>query len=223
MNLESLIAKFRTDADDAVEPYLFSDEAITHWLNEAEEEACIRANLLHESAETTVCEIDVTAGVMAYPVHPAIICITRAAFTPDGGTEEVELYLTDAYELDRTHAGWRKLVGTPTSLIHNDTHIRLGCKPANGGILQLEVQRLPLNPMVGEADEPEIAAIHHRHLVQWALFKGFSVPDSETHDPDRAQRAQSEFTRMFGLRPDADTRRGHQANVPHHTIASWLG
>jgi len=223
MRLEQLIAQFRVDSEDKLEPYLFSDDSIIQWLNEAQEEACIRANLLHESDDESVCEIDVQAGVMTYPVHASIICITRAAFTPVGSTGEVEMHQTDAYELDRTRPGWRQLVGTPTSLIHNDTHIRLGCRPDADGVIRLEVQRLPLNPMLGDADEPEIAAIHHRHLVHWALYRAFSIPDAEVHDAERTARAESAFARIFGMGVDADTRRTGHANVPHHTQPCWMG
>lgn len=222
MNLEQLIAQFRVDSEDGVQPYLFSDESVVQWLNEAVEEACIRSLLLKDFSTPAVCTIDVVDGVPTYTPHASIINITRAEFTADGETEGVELYQTDEYEIDRTRPGWRKMAETPRDFIHHDTVIRLGCLPP-AGTLSLEVNRLPLTPMAADADEPEIAAIHHRKLVHWALFRAFSVPDSETIDPNRAALADAAFTKAFGHSLDATTRRGHEAMRPHHNIACWMG
>ena len=57
-----------------------SDEAVTGWLNEAEQEACIRGRLLHESGNAAVCQIVVTAGTAHYPLHPALYEIDYIAF-----------------------------------------------------------------------------------------------------------------------------------------------
>lgn len=221
MTLAQLIAQFRADADDAVAPYLWIDAAVTQWLNEAQEEACIRASLLHDSSTTAVCSITVTAGTASYPVHASVINITRAALSDVDG-EEFELGQTDEYELDRLTPGWRTLTDTPSTIIHKDTTVRFGCIPEADGTLKLEVLRLPLTPMSTSLHTPEIAGIHHRFLVHWALYRAFSVPDAETVDKDRAGIALGEFTRWFGIRPDADTRRTFAANRPHRTVAAWM-
>jgi hypothetical protein len=125
-------------------------------------------------------------------------------------------------EMDALNPAWRTTEETPQYLIHKDTTLRLCCLPP-AGTLTLEVNRLPLNPMVNETDSPEIAQAHHRHLVQWALHKAFSVPDAETVDPTRAEKAEREFTKMFGIRPDADSRRREEYSRPHHNAPCWMG
>ena len=77
--------------------------------------------------------------------------------------------------------------------------------------------------MAGDSDAPEIAAIHHRKLVHWALFRAFSVPDSETVDPTRAAIADAAFIKAFGHSLDATTRRDYESNRPHHNVACWMG
>lgn len=222
MTLEQLIAQFRVDSEDKLEPYLFSDESITQWLNEAQEEACIRALLLKDWATADVVQIPVTAGLSMYVPNPLIINITRATFVPVAGDKQV-LLSTNEYELDRIKSDWRDLVEPPCFIIHHDTQIRLACTPDTDGVLNLEVNRLPLAPMASDMDSPEIAAIHHRHLVKWALHRAFSIPDSETVDANRAALAEVEFTRVFGRSPDADTRRSHEADRPHHNLPCWMG
>lgn len=222
MNLEQLRARFRLESDDKTTPYLWADESVDGWLNDAVEEAAARALLIHDVATPAVCEIAVTAGVAVYPVHTSVINITRATFTATGDTEEHELTGTTEYEMDRQVHGWRKLEAVPPAFIHKDTTIRL-CSVPPAGVLTLEANRLPLTQMVGDMDEPEIAAIHHRHLVAWALHKAFSVPDSETLDPNRAALAEREFTKVFGPRPDADSRRREEYSRPHHNASCWMG
>lgn len=75
--------------------------------------------------------------------------------------------------------------------------------------------------MAGIDDVPEIAAIHHEYLVQWALYRAFSVPDTETFDPNRAAIAEREFTQYFGLRPDSDLRRITREDTPHE-VEPWF-
>ena len=222
MNLEALIQQFRTDADDAVEPYRASDEAVTGWLNEAEQEACIRGRLLHESANPAVCQIVVTAGTAHYPLHPALYEIDYLAFRPAGDTRHHPVKLLSREELDRIEPGWRERTGRPEYAIQSDTAIRLAFAPDAAGTLLLEGYRLPLIPMEDTSDEPEINAAHHAQLVHWVLHRAFSMPDSETIDPARAQLAERAFSQYFGLRPDADLRRATRHDEPPHNVGFWV-
>lgn len=225
MELAELINLYRTDADDEVEPYLASDAEVTALLNEAEEEAAIRARLLLDSSTTAVCDIAVstgavTAGTRVYALHESVFEITRAAFIQTGSTTEYELYLTDRVEQDRAHPGWRSLVDIPRQLIVDDTKIELGCKPSVDGIIRIECYRTPLVKIEDSAtDSPEINRVHHRHLVHWVLHRAYSRPDSEIFDPNRAALEEGRFTQHFGIRPDANNRRDVQANREHHNRA----
>lgn len=219
MTNEELVALVRLDTDDLVEPYLSSDAAIIQWLAEAEQEACIRSRLIYDATTPEVCSIAVTAGTSVYPLHESIIDIARIAFTPTGGTAVV-LYLTDMVEQDRTHPDWRTTVDVPRQAIHLDTSLRLGCIPSTNGTLALECYRLPTS-YADESWAPEIGAIHHRHLAQWALYRCYSRPDPELMNPKKAEIALSEFTRVFGLRPDAGMRRETWANRPQFNKAVW--
>lgn len=214
MTLEQLIAQFRTDTDDLQAGSLSLAEDITIWLNEAEEEAAARANLLHESVDTAVCEIAVTAGTTVYDLHASLLAITYASFLESGSTDPVDVTLSDVIELDRIYPAWRRTTETPRFAIQLDKKLRLGCIPQADGTLTIEGYRLPLNPMALDSDTPEIGRVHHRHLVHWALHRCYSRPDAEVHDPNRAQIALDAFTQYFGIRPDADMRRSFSQNRP---------
>jgi hypothetical protein len=66
---------------------------------------------------------------------------------------------------------------------------------------------------------PEIAAVHHRFLVKWALHRGYQKPDAEIFDATKSQRSLTEFEDYFGKRPDAWKRRRQNASRPHRTLA----
>jgi hypothetical protein len=66
---------------------------------------------------------------------------------------------------------------------------------------------------------PEINGVHHRHLVKWALHRGYQKPDAEVFDPSKSQLALDEFEAYFGKRPDAWNRKRINASRPHRNLA----
>ncbi len=217
MTLDDLIALYRSNAGDAAEPYLASDEDLKRWLNESEEEAALRANLLFESTDASMCQIAVTAATAVYTLSQNWFRITKVRWVADGDTEEdaADLPIVDRYELDRLRVAWRTNSEAPVDIVVDDTQVQLGCLPDTDGTLYLEGYRKPAAQMTGDSDSPEIGSAHHRHLVKWAEYRAFGRPDSDLGDPQRSQRALDEFTRQFGERPDADRLRASETNRPH--------
>lgn len=220
MTLEELRAQFRSEADDTSVPYLFADTDVDDWINQAVEEAAVRADLLPEFDNTAVCQIAVVANTSGYALHAAVTRVTYASFTPTGATEPRKLEIIARVELDRRRPNWRTEVGVPDFLMVEQGKARLAPKPDTGGTLKLEVFRLPLAPMTADVEEPEIQAHHHRHLIDWPLFRAYSKPEAETQDPARAAAALGRFEQRFGTRPDADMKQSAEA-VPHFN-KSWL-
>ena len=216
MNLEQLIAQFRIDADDLVQPYLWPDEWVAQWLTEAQNEASIRGRMLYEAADPAICEISVTADVATYQLHPSIYELASLRFKATGASCSTPVHIKAREELDRIRPGWRdRSDSQPRFAIQDDTRLTLVDRPSTAGTLYLEGYRLPLKALVNDNDKPEINQAHHRHLVHWALHRAFSKPDSETIDPTRAATAEAAFTRYFGLLPDSDLRRRTREDVPH--------
>ena len=220
MNLEQLIASFRVDADDIEAPHLFKDEWIAAWLSEAQAEAAIRGRLILEDANPAVCQIAVTSGTASYELHRSVYEIADLRFVPAGQIRSVALPLFSREWLDDKRPGWRDLAGTPECAIQTDRRIRLVGAPDTDGVLHLEAYRTPLKVLENDTDKPELAEQHHRHLVNWALYRAFSRPGSETIDPQRAELALSAFTRYFGLAPDSDARRATRHDL-HQVNALW--
>jgi len=228
MILTDLIRRFRTESSDKVEPYFWSDDEVTDWLNDAEQEAALRGRLLYESANSDVCQILIEEGVAVYPLHPAIYEISNMYFTEGVDSRRYPISLSSPESLDRSWPEWRERTGFQNTLcgglyaIQSDNGIRIAPVPDKAGTLFLEGYRGPLEPMVDDDDTPEINAAHHRHLVHWALHKAFSIPDTESFDAERSAIAESEFTRYFGLRPDSDLRRSTREDETQTVKGFWV-
>ena len=207
MNLEQLIAQFRIDADDLVQPYLWLDEWVASWLTEAVSEAAVRGRLIYEAANAAVCQIAVAANAATHELHKSLFELVHLRFQATGAATSSVLSIKAREELDRIRPGWRDETGTPRYAVQDDTRITLVPRPEVAGTLHVEGYRVPLKALANDTDKPEIHEAHHRHLVHWALHRAFTKPDSETIDPQRAAAAEAAFTRYFGPSPDADLRR----------------
>lgn len=221
MTLEQLIARFRTDANDKAQPYFWTGEEVTAWLNDAVEEACIRGRLIHEYQDAEICRITAPVGVANHTIHAALYELTSIEFQVDGETTRNPLYLASTGEVERLMRDWtNRPNGRPHYAVQSDTGLRLVPAPDVQGVVLLEGYRLPVKLLESDSDEPEINAVHHRHLINWVLHRAFSIPDTEGFDPERASRAEGAFTQYFGIRPDADLRRTTREDVPH-TVKGW--
>ena len=218
MTLAELISRYRTLANDRAEPFFVSNDEVRDFLNEAENQACIRGRMIHAADDAEVCDLAVSAGRALYEFHPSLIEIDNCCFRENGAARRgppIEFHSQEW--LDDCVQDWRDKSGAPRYAILNDTSIRLVPRPAVGGLLIFEGYRAPKRPMSKTTDSPEIARHHHEHLVQWALFRAFSIPDSEFIDPTRAAVAESAFAAYFGPLVDVDLRRLTREDFPHVT------
>ena len=215
MNLGALIREYRVlSQDDAVPPFCDNDE-LRKWFNDAEAEAAIRSRLIHDSDE-----LKVSIGEKRYDIPPGLFEITYIEVCDSAG-KLYPIKPTTRDVLDAAKPDWRRAVGRPEWYILDDTSLLLGAVPDTEYVLYIEFLRIPRNPMKALTDVPEIHEAHHDGLIQWALHKAFSKPDSDLFDPARSKEAEAAFTRQFGKRPTADLRKRQNANRPHRNKLHW--
>lgn len=220
MHREALRRRVRLLAQDTATPYLWQDEDIDDWLNEAQQEAAIRARLLRATpaSHPALCEYPLAAGETAITVPDQIYEISHQEWA--AGSERRPLKLVSREWMDTTLPGWRAMpAADPDYLVQDRQQLEVVPPPIADGSVRIEGYRLP-EPMQANNDEPRIPLAHHIHLVQWALHVGYSLPDAETFNPGKSQAAEAEFTRYFGARPDADLR-ADTRNDETHRIVSW--
>lgn len=216
MTLEDMIRRFRVAARDTVEPFLFPTEDVTDWLNDAQDQACVRGRLLREDALPEMCRIVLEAGKHTYKLHQKLYEISHLRVLPQNGGRSRHLLIKTREWLDAEMPDWRDSNRPAMFAIQDDISLRVVGKVDDGDVLALECYRLPLKPMEADNSKPEIHIAHHDHLIQWALHRAFSIPDAEMFDAQRAEKAEREFSSYFGLMPDADMRRITRHDVAHH-------
>ena len=214
MTLQDLIDRFRVLAGDKSQPYLWGDDDVTRWLNDAQRQACIRGRLIREGDSAAICRIQMQASKQTYKLHPKAYELINLRFVGASSRTRTAKLVSREW-LDNYCPDWRDNPNPPEMVIQDDTTIRIVGVPVIGETLRLECYRLPLEDMSQCDDEPEIHEAHHEHLVQWALHKAFSVVDADGFDANRSAQAEGEFTRYFGLMPDADLRRKTREDVVH--------
>ena len=219
MTLENLIRRFRVLAQDTEQPLLWSDEAVIDWLNDAQAQACVRGRLLREDARDAICRIALVPGQHTYKLHRSVYELIDVRIKPPVGPSR-PLKLVTREWLNAEMPDWRDCDRPVFWAIQDETSLRLVGNIGDGDVLRLECYRLPLAPLEDDSDEPEIHAAHHEHLIDWALYKAFSVPDADAFDPTRAKMAEEAFTRYFGLLPDSDMRRATRHDL-HQVNALW--
>lgn len=213
MTLEDLIAAYRDESADRAEPPFCSDERLTRFANEGQVEACRRAFLLADST-SAMCSVAYAANDATISLDPLILEVRAASI----GTED--LRPRTAEEMGCTWPNWRTdtLRNVPQFLIRGlDTgKLHLYPRPAAVGTIQLEVYRLPLQPMANDADEPEIRPEWHQGLVDWMLYRAYSRRDADQLDPTLAaealQRFEAEFGKRTGARNEQWSRTGNVSN-----------
>lgn len=73
MTPATLLADFRTTADDKVTPYLVDDDVVYSWMAEAERETCVRAKLIYDETTPAICRAAVVPGQTRYGLDPRLV------------------------------------------------------------------------------------------------------------------------------------------------------
>lgn len=208
MNRGSLKGEFRVRAQDTKKPYLWPDDELDVWFDEAETEAAVRALLIVDSAELSVVlgdtVLDLPSG--AFDIQYAEL---RAA---DGSVYEI--VGATRRELDKFRAGWRTRSDLPKEYVLEDKTLTLGAVADAAYTLYIDFYRVPKG-MEDDDAEPEINEIHHSNLVDWVLYRAYSKPDADALDPGKSKEAEGAFISYFGRRSNANMRRKQNAGRPH--------
>jgi len=214
MDVAGFITAFRSDLSDGEAPYLWSDEDIVRYLNDAVNEAAERALLIEDSTTDDCCEITLVPGTSTYALHASVIGVKRATF---GGKV---MHQTSIEAEDESGASWEALTGPePQKFIINGnaSEIRILPEPTEAGTVRLTVYRTPLAPLTVDADteEPELKTIYHERLKHWVYRCAYLKRDADTLDEAEADRYEGRFIAAFGERPTAKVRRNRNDRRPH--------
>jgi hypothetical protein len=196
---------------DETQPYLWDDASINRYLNNAVREACIRARLLKDDADSqpSFCTIAVIAGQARYSYIPEILVIRSGAII---GGNLPKLWALTAESMDRQEPGWDTNQNassmSPRYMVMDLTQksFRLSPTPTVNASLRLRVWRMPLSSelMTGDDIAPVIQIPDPEELLHWAAYEAYLKKDSETFDATRAAQHLAMFEQRFGSRPSLE-------------------
>ncbi len=206
MNLNELIISGQNQADEVLDKpdLLWSLAEWTEYANDAENEACIRANLILDQIGA-LSVINIISGTATYSIDEKILLIKRAKLL--SGAEP--LVKTSRRVLDASYPNWETDTGTVRSWLPDGTNkITLYKSPTANDTLNLMISRLPSAAMLlvdKLTVSPEIDVQYHLGLVDYMLHRAYSKQDAETLDKGKAKEHLARFTKRFGERPPAST------------------
>ncbi len=187
MTKDELIAAFRNEVFDTVTPYLWSDEEVDEYADDAQN---MFVRLLGGISDATsdLCTIDVAAGDKFVPYDPRILRIKNASRS-DG--KELDVTNVEDHEAGGVKPALTNTPGTLTGLVlgMDDNNIRLVSIPTVADSVSLVIKRLPL-----ALDLTEIFSHHHIHLLDWMKYRAYNKHDAETFDSAKASDYLGRFT-----------------------------
>lgn len=209
MDTQQLLDQFRLDVRDAVAPYLWSDNEVLLYLNEAQKQFCRLTGGIAD-ATSSVARIRLTAGRRYGALSPLVLKL-RAAFGSDGRAleivnfEQLELDGSDGLQLftDQPGSVCKLVVGMEPN------KVRVVNTPTEDQTLNLIVYRLPLDDLTALGQPLEIDDQHHLALLKWARHLAHMKPDAETYDRGRAAQYEQEFLQYCALAKEEKGKREH--------------
>lgn len=205
MNLAELRSATRTMLNDVAAPYRWPDEDIDRRLNNAVREACLRARLLKDDADSLpeLCSVDYKAGQVLVPIASEILVVRSGMVVGDTH----KLWALTAESMDRLNPCWESDAPAecPQFLVMDlaQKRVRLVPTPTVAGTLRLRVWRMPLvtDLMEDDTDEPAVALPDPEELCHWAAYECYLVKDAETLDSQAASNHLALFEQRFDERP----------------------
>lgn len=213
MNRQQLRVTLRSVyLDDNAEPYLWSDELLDLFIEEAHQEAAIRSLMVRSAIQ-----LELIAGQSEYPLGGNILKLERLRLN---GVHRL-LSQTTTAELDES-GKWETRIGLPdsfvfTSLAYGGDGILMIHPEPNLNIVVSAVTRELPEAMVDDADVPALPPHLHLHLLDWCAFRAFSLKDAEANDEARASKHEIAFEKHFGERHSANALRDRNDRKKHHT------
>lgn len=194
MTFTESLSFFRSEMNDATEPYLWSDTDVLSYMDDAQKMFCRLTEGLEDARTASVTQLDLVPDTEWYDLSPLILKI-RSSYRTDTGRPVLTGNLEHLEELGIRFDG---RTGVLKALIQGESknQIRAYPIPIETVTVQLSVFRLPLLPIDTESDLDasfEIDAQHHRHLLLWMKHLAYDKQDAETIDRTKSKEFEARF------------------------------
>lgn len=214
--LRDAILNDRTDRVAGSSDFLWTDDTLITFINEAQRRFAVRALNLRDGTTDEATLVKLEAGKSTYALHPAVIAVLSAKnAAQDADLVRVGHTLFSAQQIatDRwiDPATYRNHQPGPTLAFATDEavnavdsdslqQITLRVYPTptaaqDGQTLRLRVVRKPIQQLTKNSlsATPELPEDHHIEMLDWAAYLALRIVDDDAGAPARAR----EFAQSF--------------------------
>ena len=212
MNSSELLSLFRSEMVDEVEPFLWSDENIFGYEDDAQKMFCRNTDGIADATTVAVTKIDVVPDNSWLNLHASILKIRKVTRSDTGLT--VELLNQEDMDLRNMHFDSTK--GPVKALITGMEGHKIRVWPISSETISLllTVFRLPLNKITDDGDQTfEVDEEHHRHLLMWCKHLAYMKQDAETFDKSKAKDFEERFLMYCNKVREEERRKRHKSRL----------
>lgn len=191
MTTEDLFDLFRSEMSDTVEPYLWSNNEVLSYIDDAQKMLCRLTEGIEDARTPDIVEIDVVPATEWYPLSPLVLKIRDAVRSDNGHS----VTLINQERMRERCAYFDGRVGPLNMLVQGmDKHaLRAWPVPNETVTVNLTVFRLPLLTVDDFDVELEVDEQHHRHLLLWMKSLAYDKQDAETIDRTKSREFDAKF------------------------------
>lgn len=188
MDTKALRNLFRSQAFDAVEPYLWSDSEVYGYMDRAQRQFCAEVRGIADASTADITTVAITTGEMFSPLDSRVLQV-RSAYNV---TTDTALASFNSLEVGERAL---RVPGAVNgySLDDQDGFVRWNAVPTEDQAVSLSVYRSPLYPITSGTDDLEIHTDHHESLLDWMMHLAYLKQDAETYDLRRSNEARARF------------------------------
>lgn len=187
MNTTELLTIFRAEVQDTVQPYLWSDELVYGYIDDAQKQFCRDT---YGIADARSFRLSIKAdGTEWYKLDPRIIKLRSAYDSSDG--KEIELLASEKMSVSGRRFDGAEGRTKALVLGLEDNTVRTWPKPNVAMTIELRTFRMPSE--VGAGDDLEIDPQHHRYLLHWVKHLAYDVQDSQTYDKQSSDKYRAKW------------------------------
>ena len=206
MLCSEIVALFRTEVSDVEMPYLWSDEEVLTYLNDA---YIMFTRFMGGVSDSTssITSLTVAAAARTVTFDDAIIRVVRAFRLSDGA--ELNVIENTDVPLVRDATGKLSLlrIGAQTGPVEflvigaGESEAQIFPSPTVGDTIKMQVRRIPVNRLglvsatSVDSTPVDIRSEHHLHLIGWMKAMAYRKHDTETLDVVKAQENEDKFLR----------------------------
>jgi hypothetical protein len=191
LNSTELLDLFRREMADTAKPYLWSDDDVYGYIDDAQKMFCRKTDGIADATTQAVVEIYLEAGDDWVDLHPSILTI-RDVSRSDGCPVEV----LNREDMPSRGLRFDGLAGQVRRLVIGMQENKARVHPVSNEetTLHLIVYRLPLEDITFDGDQEfEVGSQHHPHLLAWVKARAYGKQDADTVDEKKKLKFEGEF------------------------------